>query len=130
MPMDKVRNYHQDVAPTLGNYVRSIKVGSMLFVAGCTAVGTPAEDGDVVSQADATLNRIKQVVEAEGAAMSDIVKVTIYVTDMDGFRPRMAEFDLLMEKYFQGEYPTSTLVASPGLARPSLLIEIEPTVVL
>ena len=98
--------------------------------AGCTAVGTPAEDGDVISQADATLNRIKQVVEAEGAAMSDIVKVTVYVTDMDGFRPRMAEFDLLMEKCFQGEYPTSTLVASPGLARPSLLIEIEPTVVL
>ena len=128
--MDKVRNYHQDVAPTLGNYVRSIKVGPMLFVAGCTAVGTPAEGGDVVSQADATLNRIKQVVEAEGAAMSDIVKVTVYVTDMDGFRPRMAEFDRLMEKYFQGEYPTSTLVASPGLARPSLLIEIEPTVVL
>ncbi len=128
--MDKVRNYHQNVAPTLGNYVRSIKVGSMLFVSGCTAVGTPAEDGDVIRQADATLDRIKRIVEVDGAAMSDIVKVTIYVTDMAGFRPRMAEFDRLMEKYFRGEYPTSTLVASPGLARPSLLIEIEPTVAL
>ena len=41
MPMDKVRNYHQDVAPTLGNYVRSIKVGPMLFVCGLHRRGHP-----------------------------------------------------------------------------------------
>ena len=62
--------------------------------------------------------------------MGDVVKLVIYVTDMDAFRPRQPEFEVLLERYFQGQYPTSTLVASPGLARPSLLIEIEPTVVL
>ncbi len=128
--MQKTRNPHSDVAPTLGNYVRSIRAGETLYVAGCTAVGTPAENEDVIAQADATLNRIQTIVQAEGAAMSDVVRLVVYVTDMDAFRPRQPEFEALMERYFQGQYPTSTLVASPGLARPNLLIEIEPTAVL
>ena len=127
--MEKIRNPHSDIAPTLGNYVRSIRVGPALYVAGCTAVGTPAENSDVIAQADATLNRIRAIVEAEGGTMSDVVKLVVYVTDMDAFRPRQPEFETLMERYFQGQYPTSTLVESPGLARPNLLIEIEPTAV-
>ncbi len=129
--MEKIRNEHSKVAPALGNYVRSIRAGDALYVSGCTAAGLPAEDSDdVIVQADATLNRIRLILEAEGAAMSDVVRLVTYVTDMEGFRSRMAEFDVLLERYFQGAYPTSTLVASPGLARSSLLIEIEPTVVL
>ena len=128
--MKKIRHAHSDIAPTLGNYVRSLRAGSTLYVSGCTAVGTPAENEDVIAQANATLARIQGIVHAEGAAMSDVVKLVIYVTDMDAFRPRQPEFETLMEHYFQDNYPTSTLVASPGLARPSLLIEIEPTVVL
>ena len=127
--MEKIRNPHSDIAPTLGNYVRSIRVGQALYVAGCTAVGTPAENSDVIAQADATLNRIRAIVQAEGGDMSDVVKLVVYVTDMDAFRPRQPEFEALMERYFQGQYPTSTLVESPGLARPNLLIEIEPTAV-
>ena len=128
--MEKIRNGHPDIAPTLGNYVRSLRVGTTLYVSGCTAVGTAAENEDVIAQANATLERIQGIIQAEGASMSDVVKLVIYVTDMDAFRPRQPEFETLMERYFQGQYPTSTLVASPGLARPSLLIEIEPTVVL
>ena len=128
--MEKIRHAHSDIAPTLGNYVRSLRAGSTLYVSGCTAVGTPSENEDVIAQANATLERIQAIVHSEGASMGDVVKLVIYVTDMDAFRPRQPEFEVLMERYFQGRYPTSTLVASPGLARPSLLIEIEPTVVL
>ena len=128
--MEKIRNGHSDIAPALGNYVRSIRAGSALYIAGCTAVGTPAENGDVIKQADATLARIRAIVQAEGASMGDVVRIVVYVTDMTAFRPRQPEFEVLMEQYFQGQYPTSTLVESPGLARPNLLIEIEPTVVI
>ena len=64
--MQKTRNPHSNVAPTLGNYVRSIRAGNVIYVAGCTAVGTPAENDDVIAQADATLNRIQAIVNAEG----------------------------------------------------------------
>ena len=128
--MEKTRNPHSDVAPTLGNYVRSIRAGNVVYVAGCTAVGTPAENADVIAQADATLNRIQAIAQAEAATMADVVKLVVYVTDMNAFRPRQLEFEALMERYFQGQYPTSTLVESPALARPNLLIEIEPTIVL
>ena len=39
--MDKIRHAHSDIAPTLGNYVRSLRAGSTLYVSGCTAVGHP-----------------------------------------------------------------------------------------
>ena len=128
--MNKTRNPHADVAPTFGNYVRAVRAGNAIYVAGCTAARTPAENDDVIAQADATLNRIQAIVNAEGAAMSDVVRLVVYVTDMDAFRPRQPEFEVLMERYFQGQYPTSTLVATPALAFPNLLIEIEPTIIL
>jgi 2-iminobutanoate/2-iminopropanoate deaminase len=125
--MKKTRNNHPNIAPTTGNYVRSIRVGDMLFISGCTAVNTPAEDADVLTQAKVTLDRIKRIVEAEGGQPSDVVRVVVYVTDMAAFRPLISKFDTLMEEVFKGQYPTSTLVEAPGLARPSLKIEIEAT---
>jgi len=123
----KTRNNHPSIAPTIGNYVRSIRAGDMLFISGCTAVNTPAEAADVLTQAKVTLDRIKRIVEAEGGKPSDVVRMVVYVTDMNSFRPLISKFDALMEEVFKGQYPTSTLVASPGLARPGLKIEIEAT---
>jgi 2-iminobutanoate/2-iminopropanoate deaminase len=102
----------------------------MLFISGCTAVNTPAEAADVLTQAKVTLDRIKRIVEAEGGEPSDVVRVVVYVTDMESFRPLISKFDVLMEEVFKDQYPTSTLVASPGLARPGLKIEIEATAML
>jgi len=127
--VDKIRHAHANIAPAIGNYSRSIRTGDMLFISGCTAVGTEAEDKGVMRQADQTIDRIKRIVEAEGGTTSDIVKLVIFVTDMPEFRTHLAEFDDLLERYFQGVYPASTLVASPGLARPTLKIEVEATAV-
>ena len=127
--MKKTRNNHPSIAPTIGNYVRSVRAGDMLFISGCTAVNSPAETADVLTQAKVTLDRIKRIVEAEGGKPSDVVRVVVYVTDMEAFRPLISKFDVLMEEIFKGQYPTSTLVASPGLARPGLKIEIEATAV-
>lgn len=127
--MDKIRHAHANIAPAIGNYSRSVRAGDMLFISGCTAVGTEAEGKGVMLQANQTMDRIKRIVEAEGGATSDIVKLVIFVTDMPEFRTHLAEFDELLEGYFQGIYPASTLVASPGLARPTLKIEVEATAV-
>ena len=127
--MKKVRKNYPDIAPTIGNYVRTIRTGNFLFISGCTAVGTDNENGDVIAQAECTIQRISRIVKDQGGLNSDIVKIVIYVTNMEEFRPRLEEFNNIIEKYFAGEYPTSTLVMTPGLAKTTLKIEIDATVV-
>jgi 2-iminobutanoate/2-iminopropanoate deaminase len=129
MPMKKVRKNYPLLAPTIGNYVRTIRTGNFLFISGCTAVGTDDENRDVIAQAECTIKRISDIVREQGGLNSDIVKLVIYVTNMEDFRPRLSEFNNIIEKYFVGEYPTSTLVMTPGLAKASLRIEIDATVV-
>ena len=127
--MKKVRKNYPDIAPTIGNYVRTIRTGNFLFISGCTAVGTDDENKDVIAQAECTIQRISRIVKDQGGLNSDIVKIVIYVTNMEEFRPRLEEFNNIIEKYFAGEYPTSTLVMTPGLAKTTLKIEIDATVV-
>ena len=127
--MDKVRHSHSTIAPAIGKYSRSIRAGNMLFISGCTAVGTEAEDQDVMRQACHTMNRVIRIVQAEGGTYTDIVKLVIYVTNMEEFRSYSTEFDEMMDRYFHGVYPTSTLIATPALAVPTLQIEIDATAV-
>jgi len=129
MTIKKIRKNYPNIAPTHGNYVRTIRTGNFLFISGCTAIGTDDENGDVISQAECTIKRISSIVKDQGGLNSDIVKLVIYVTNMEEFRPRLSEFDNIVEKYFVSEYPTSTLVMTPGLAKATLKIEIDATVV-
>ena len=58
--------------------------------------------------------------------MSDIVKVTVYVTDMSG----LEEIHRVRSEYFTKPYPASTLVEVTALVKPEFLIEIEAVVVI
>src|SRR5436309_7088825 len=62
--------------------------GRMLFLAGQTASdakGQIVAPGDVVAQYEQVLRNLKTVVEAAGGKMTDIVKITIFVRDRDGY---------------------------------------------
>ena len=72
--MKKIRKNYPDLAPTIGNYVRTIRTGNFLFISGCTAVGTDDENKDVITQAECTIKRISRIVRDQGGLNSDIVK--------------------------------------------------------
>ena len=113
-------NYPQLKQP-FGAYCHAVRVDSLLFLSGFTALDTPAQHGDIVAQTEATLDQIKSILEAEGGGMKDIVKVTIYVTELD----RLMDIHKVRSRYFGSTYPASTLVRVVGLVRPELKIEIE-----
>ena len=75
----------------------------------------------MLSQATIALGRIKALLEAAGATMDDVAKLTIYVTDISK-RPEISE---ARQRFFTGDFPTSTLVEVSALADPGLLVEIE-----
>ena len=76
---------------------------------------------DVYEQARLTFTKIKNLVEEAGAVMDDILKVTIFVTDIS----RREEVWKARREFFTGEFPCSTLVEVAALARPGLAVEIE-----
>ena len=101
----------------------------MLYVSGQHA-GTPAGpvgDGDMYAQAREALRRVVSLSAAAGAGTADIVKLTIYATDM----ARNAEIARARREVFtEPPYPCATLVEVRSLVDPRLLVEIDAVVAL
>ncbi len=119
------------ISKPLGIYSQAVKAegGRLLFISGMTARD---KNGNVVGKSDMglqtrqVLENIKSILEEAGATFDQIVKVTVYVTDMKQFR----EIHRVRAEYFKGDYPASTMVQVSGLVSPDLLIEIDAIAVL
>lgn len=123
--MEKVRNNHPDIAPSGPTFSRSVKVGNLLFVAGCTARGTDAQGKSMMEQTRVTLDRVARIVQAEGGQPSDIVKITTFVTSVPAWQEGRETQEALWAEFFGGAYPANTLVEITALAEPGLDVEIE-----
>lgn len=126
--VEKIRNNYPDIAPSGPTFSRGVRVGNLLFIAGCTARGTAAQGGAMMEQLRVTLDRIVRIVDAEGGAPSDIVKITTFVTSIPAWRERREQQEALFAEFFQGEYPANTLVEITALAEDGLDVEIEAIV--
>lgn len=103
-----------------------------LYVAGQTAADEHGHvpDGGLVPQFDRALARVLTVVDAAGGTAADIVRMTIYVTDMDAYlaaRPALAG---VWRTRMGRHYPAMALVAVTRLVDASALVEIEATAAL
>jgi 2-iminobutanoate/2-iminopropanoate deaminase len=115
----------KDVAePPPGTFSQCLQAGDLIFVAGQTAgtaEGGVGGDGSMSSQTLICFTKIKALLEAAGAMMADIAKLTVYVTDIS----KRTEITEVRKKFFSGDFPCSTLIEISALAQPGLLIEIE-----
>ena len=123
--MDKFRKNYPDIAPAGASFSRGVRVGNLLFVAGCTARGTEAQGKGIIEQLEVTLDRIARIVAEEGGAPADIVKITTFVTSIPDWRTHREAQEALFAEYFRGQYPANTLVEITALAEPGLDVEIE-----
>ena len=104
-----------------GAFCHAVRAGGFLFLSGFTASETPAAHGDIIAQTVSTLDQIVSALEAEGASLRDVIKVVVYVTELD----RLQEIHDLRFRYFGDAFPASTLVQVVSLVQPHLKIEIE-----
>ncbi|MCW5772036.1 MAG: hypothetical protein KIT16_10410 [Rhodospirillaceae bacterium] len=111
--------------PPPGLWSNCLVVGGIAYVSGMTARRRgdfDAVDGaGAYEQAQVIFAKSADVLRAAGGTMADVVKLTIYVTDMrdrkDVWRAR--------QEVFTGNFPTSTLVQVAALAEPAMKVEIE-----
>jgi 2-iminobutanoate/2-iminopropanoate deaminase len=107
---------------------QAMRVGDLLFVSGQAAIDVDGQlvgAGDFDAQAEQAFTNLQLVLEAGGSSMRDVVKVTIFLTDMTNF-PKIVE---LRGKWFSEPYPADTIIQVVALALPELVIEIEAVAV-
>ncbi len=105
---------------------QAFRVGDLVVTSGQAALTKEGElvgVGDFSCQAEQTFANLAEVLAAAGSSLHQVVKVTIYLTDMAHFSDVIA----LREKYFSYPYPADTIVEVSALALPELEIEIEAT---
>lgn len=98
--------------------------GQLLYVSGQVAWDTNGNivgKGDVRTQARQVFQNLRQVLQAAGGDLKDLMKITTYITNIEDF-PAVAE---ARSEVFQGELPASTLIVVKSLFHPDFLLEVE-----
>ena len=111
-------------APPISHYAHAVRAaGPLLFVSGVVPVdGDGRLSGtDVVEQARVVFRNLGEVLAAGGASFADVVKVTVFLTDVDA-RPLV---NPVRQEVFGETRPASTLVEVSALVIPGARIEVE-----
>ena len=103
--------------------------GRTIYVSGQVSMDTEGNvvgDGDIKLQTETVLKHVKTVLGEAGGGMDDVVKVTVFITDMGLYD----EIHEVRRRYFEEPYPASSMVEVSALIDPRLLIEIEAVAVI
>ena len=107
----------------IGPYSQGIKTGNLVFTSGQLPIDLTVSEElitDVKEAARATLMNVKYILEAGGAKMDDVVKVTVFLTDMGDF----AAVNEVYAEFFNEPFPARSCFAVAGLPKGAVL-EIE-----
>jgi 2-iminobutanoate/2-iminopropanoate deaminase len=114
----------EGLAEPISHYADAVLAGDTLYVSGIVPVDADGEvvgGDDVVVQARHVFEIMARVLAAVGAEPADVVKVTVYLLDIDD-RPRI---NPVRQEFFGSVRPASTLVEVSRLAVPGARLEIE-----
>jgi reactive intermediate/imine deaminase len=112
------------LAPSISHYCDAVQFGNLLFIAGIPptdASGKVVGGDDVAAQARQVFMNMKLVLDAAGASFADVLKVTVYLLDVND-RTRI---NPVRKEFFGDARPASTLIGVNELAIPGMKIEIE-----
>jgi 2-iminobutanoate/2-iminopropanoate deaminase len=102
----------------------AIRYGELLFVSGCVPMDTDGDlilPGDLEAQTRKVMENMKNVLEAAGTDFSNVLKTTVFMTDIT--QRRVA--DTVRREYFGQSPPASTIVEVTALTTEGIEIEIE-----
>lgn len=107
----------------LSHYADAVLAGDTLYISGIVPVDERGQvvGDDVVAQARQVFALMHRVLQAAGASPADVVKVTVYLLDIDD-RPAI---NPVRQEFFGAARPASTLVEVSRLAVPGARLEIE-----
>jgi 2-iminobutanoate/2-iminopropanoate deaminase len=112
----------------IGPYSQAVRIGSTVYLSGQIAldpVSGQLVEGGFEAQVHRAFQNMKAVTEAAGGSLTDVVKLTLFLTDLADF-PKANE---IMQTYFAQPYPARSTVGVASLPR-GALFEAEAIMVL
>ena len=107
----------------IGPYSQAIRVGNLVYTSGQISID-PATgafvEGGIKEQTRQSLTNVRAILAEAGLAMSDVVKTTVFMADMNDF----AEMNAVYAEFFAEPYPARSAVAVKTLPK-GALVEIE-----
>jgi 2-iminobutanoate/2-iminopropanoate deaminase len=106
------------------HYIRVDNPKTLIFLSGQLSRdgdGKLVGAGDMAEQTRQCIRNMREVLEAAGGSLDDIVSIVVYTTDMRQFKEIVAA----RTEFFVAKLPTSTIVEVNHLADPGLLIEFQ-----
>ena len=113
----------QVAEPHPGTWSNCLVTGGIAYVAGMTASG--GDLSDEYTQSKSIFGKIKHLIEAARGTMTDIVTVTIFVTDIVAYRAARKELGPIWRARMGVHFPAMALVGTTALVEPEALIEIQ-----
>ncbi len=114
------------LAAPISHYCDAVRFDDTLYISGIPPLDSK---GRVVSEDPAAQTRqvfenMKVVLDAAGATFADVLKVTVYLTDVND----RSKINPVRQEYFGAARPASTLIGVKELAIPGMKVEIEAIV--
>lgn len=108
----------------ISHYTDAVRFGDLLFVSGLAPLderGKLIGGDDAAAQTRQVLLNLEKILEAAGGRMADVLKVTVYLTDIAD----RARINPVRQEFFGAARPASTLIEVSALAIPGMKVEIE-----
>ena len=111
----QIINTNNAPAP-IGPYNQAVQAGSMLFISGQIALNAETgklEQDDVIVETHRVMQNLRNILTEAGMDFSDVVKSTIFITNMNDF----SQINEVYGKYFEGDYPARETVQVAALPK-------------
>lgn len=115
------------LSPPISHYCDAVQFGNMLFISGIAPLDEDLNvvgGDDAAAQAEAIFAAMEKILTLAGAGFGDILKVTVYLTDVDD----RTKINPVRQRYFGEARPASTLIEVSRLAIPGMKVEVEAVV--
>jgi reactive intermediate/imine deaminase len=108
---------HSDRAPAaIGPYSQAVRRGDTVFLSGQIPLDPDTGllvEGDIEEQARRAFDNLRAVCEAAGGTLDDVVRLGLYLTDLDQF----ARVNQVMSEYFDAPFPARSTIGVASLPR-------------
>ena len=115
--------YTPNAPAAIGPYSQAMQAGNMLFVSGQIPIDPATGEfagSDITTQTHQSLTNVKNILEAAGYSLNDVVKTTVLLSDIANF----AAMNAVYAEYFTENKPARAAFAAKDLPR-GALVEIE-----
>jgi len=114
--MEKSIIYTDNAPAPIGPYSQAVQTGNLVFVSGQIALHPQTGEmiqSDIASETHQVLKNVEAVLQAAGCTFSQVLKITIFLSDMELF----AQVNAVYGSFFKDQFPARETVAVKGLPK-------------